>query len=158
MKHQGQTFALPSGATLHMSRPAFQAAGHLQKTLARAFGAAPLTADEMKATLESLKAAPSTGGGLLQRALMVVASDDVERALFACLETALYQPAGSENRLKVDRALFDHPDYADAARADYYPIMYRAVEVAVKPFLGALASMYTEFRRKVDASRASTPA
>lgn len=154
-KASGSSFALPSGATLHLSRPSFAAASQLRGALARAFGAAPLRPEEMKATLASLKENPSAGGALFQRALNLVASSEVEDALFRCLEWGLYQPPDGEDRVKVDRGLFDHPQYGDAARADLYPMFYHAAEVAVKPFLLPLVSMYKEFQRKGAAAPAS---
>ena len=146
-KVAAQTHTLPSGATLHMSRPGFAAASNLRNALARALGAAPLRPDEMKVTLDTLKEEPSTGGALLQRALMAAASPEVEEAVFSVLGWARYQPADSSDILPVNRALFDHPVHGDAARADYYPICYRAVEVAVRPFLGALVSMYEDWKK-----------
>lgn len=154
-------FPLPSGATLHMGRPAFADAGRLRNALARAAMAKPPTPDEMKAGLDSLKTNPAAGGALLQRVLSVVASEEVEACLFSCLRVASYQPSGANARLKVTPELFDHEQFGDAARTDYYPIFYRAAEVAVMPFLGALVSMYKEYLSKsanAPASRSTSEA
>lgn len=154
-KDQAKKFILPSGATLHVSRPSYVDAAALRNSLIAAFGSAPLSADEMKVTLDQLRDAPSTGGALLQRGLKVLSSAEVERYVFACLKTALYFPAGSEDGIKVNQALFDHGEHGDAARTDYYVLCFRAAEVAVQPFLGALFSMYREFRQKIAGAPAS---
>lgn len=154
-KDQSKPYALPSGATLHLQRVPFKRADALKKALARALGATPLGPDEMKANFSVLRDNPSAGGALLQRMLQVVASDDVDQCVFAALEgSALYQPKGTVDRLKVDEDLFDHPRYGDEARGDQMSIWLRIGEVAVKPFLGALVSMYKESPK----TGASTPA
>lgn len=142
------THALPSGATLHLSLVSFKKAAALRNALVRALGGSPLQPEEMRATLAGLKSNPASGGALFQRLLSVLASSEVEAAMFVCLEAGLYQPAGSPDRLPVDEALFDHPKHALAARGDMYPMYYRVVEVAVLPFLGTLVSMYSAFKAK----------
>lgn len=154
-KDTTKPFVLSSGATLHMGRPAFADAGRLRNALAHAAGAQPLTPEEMKTTLAGLKENPSMGGAILQRVLGVVASEEVEAAVFACLRVASYQPAGSNVKIKVTPDLFNDERFGDDARKDYYPICYRAVEVAVVPFLGALVSMFTEYQKKAAAGLAS---
>lgn len=156
VKNKEKAFKLPSGATLYFSRPGYQASADFRNALTRAFGAMPVKEEEMKATLSGLKENPSTGGALIQRALHTVSSEDVDAALFGVFTWALYGPADSDNRLKVNKGLFDDPEHGDAARADFYPMAYCAVEVAVLPFLGPLVSMYMEFLKKVGAGRAST--
>lgn len=148
---------LPSGATLHLGRIPFKACGELRNALARAAAAQPFTPDELKAGFAKLKEDPSAGGALLQRVLGVVASVEVEACLFACLQSASYQPKGSNARVKVTRELFDQEPFADEARADYYPICSRVAEVALKPFLGALASMFKEYLKRVAPAPASPP-
>lgn len=156
-KDRTKPFTLPSGAVLHVGRPAFADAGRLRNAIARAAGAKPLSADEMKVGFSQLSENPSAGGALLQRALTVISSDEVERCLFECLQSASYQPKGSNARIKVNPELFDDERFGDDARKDYYPICARAVEVAVGPFLGPLVSMYMEFLKKVGQSLASQP-
>lgn len=137
---------LPSGATLHLGRPPFKAAGELRNALARAASGRPFTPEELKLGLETLKQDPSAGGALISRFLAAVASEQVEGALFACLTQATYEPKTAPGaRLKVTPELFDDEKFGDAARADYYPICFRAAEAAVGPFLGALVSMYKAF-------------
>lgn len=141
-----KTHSLPSGATLHLGRPPFAAAGRLRNALARVAGQRPLSPEEMKAGLAELKANPSAGGLVLQRVLQVLASEEVEAATFACLEQATYEPQGHPGvRIKVNAALFDHALFGDAARQDYYPICLKAGEAAVMPFLGTLFSAYTAY-------------
>lgn len=147
---------LPSGATLHLGRPSFAAAGRLRNALARAAGQRPISPDEMKAGFDTLKENPSAGGALVQRLLNVLASEDVEAAVFACLEQATYEPKDSQGaRLKVNAELFDHEQFGDDARVDYYPICLKAGEAAVKPFLGALLSAYSAYLTKATPSRES---
>jgi hypothetical protein len=154
-KDQSQSFVLPSGATMHISRPSFADASRLRNALARAFSSAPLSADEMKSTIKTLKENPAAGGALFQRVLNVVSSQEVEAALFEVLGVALYQPKGSADRLPINHGLFDDPKYADEARIDFYVICYRAAEVAVKPFLGAIVSMFSEFQKKAGSTHES---
>ncbi len=141
-------FALPSGATLHIQRPAFADASRLRNAIARALSASPLKPEEMKLTLETLKDAPSEGGALISRLLTLVSSETVEDAIFACLAQSTYQPKGTPARIKITRELFDDERFGDDARVDMYPMFGRVAEVAIKPFLGALVSMYMEFRKK----------
>jgi hypothetical protein len=138
---------LPSGAVLHLGRPSFAAAGRLRNALARAASTRPLSTDEMKLGLSELKDNPSAGGALVSRMLSVLASEDVELAVFECLKQATYQPKGQDEtvRLKVAPELFDHERFGDDARVDYYPICLKAGEAAVKPFLGALVSAFSGF-------------
>lgn len=152
-KDSTKPYKLPSGGTLHMGRPAFKACGELRNALARAAAGRPFTPEEMKLGLESLKENPSAGGALVSRVLAAVASDQVEAALFVCLEQASYEPKGApQARIKVNPDLFDDENFGDMARVDYYPICFRAAEVAVGPFLGALVSMYKAYLAKKDAS------
>lgn len=140
---------LPSGAVLHLGRPPFAAASRLRNALARAAGSKPLTPEEMKLGLADLKMDPSAGGALLQRLLQVVASEDVEAALFACLVQATYEPAGATGlRLKINHDLLDHAAFGDGARSDLYPIFWKAGEAAIKPFLGAPVSTYLASLKK----------
>lgn len=148
-KDATQKHVLPSGATLHLGRPPFAAAGRLRNALARAAGQRPLTPEEMKLGMETLRSNPSAGGALVQRLLNVLSSEDVESAVFACLEQATYEPKDVVNaRIKVNPELFDHAQFGDAARIDMYPIFLKAGEAAVKPFLGALLAAYTAFLNK----------
>lgn len=154
-KDRTKAFTMPSGAVLHMGRPLYADAGRLRNALARAAGAMPLSADEMKTGMQQLKDNPSAGGALLQRIMGVVASEEVEGAIFDCLRVASYQPQGSNARIKMNRELLDDEQFGDAARQDLYPIFYRVVEVAVLPFLGALVSMYTAYLKKAASAPAS---
>lgn len=149
---------LPSGATLHLGRPPFAAAGELRNALFRAAGGRPFSPDEMKLGLHDLAANPSAGGALLQRLLSVLASPDVEDAVFGCLVQASYEPAGApEARVKVNRELLDHPSFGDGAREDFYPICQKAGEAALRPFFGALLSAFTAFQATRAGSQKSTP-
>lgn len=158
MKDVSKGHVLPSGATLHVNRPAFAAAGQLRNAVARALSATPISAEEMKTTFDDLKGDPSKGGALLQRILGLASSEAVEEAIFECLKPSAYQPKGSAARVKVDRALFDDETFGDGAREDYYAICFRAAEVAIKPFLAPLASSFAGFQAKLAAARGSTSA
>ncbi len=144
---------LPSGATLHLGRPPFKACAELRNALARAASGRPFTAEEMKLGLDTLKENPSAGGALVSRVLAALSSEQVEGALFACLDQASYEPKAAPGaRLKVNPELLDHETFGDVAREDLYVIYFRAGEAAVGPFLGALVSMYTEFLKKKEAA------
>lgn len=149
---------LPSGAVLHLGRPPFAAAARLRNALARAAAGKPLSQEEMKIGLDELKANPSAGGALVSRMLSVMASEEVEAAVFGCLVQASYQPKGQPEgvRLKVNPELFDHQDFGDDARTDYYPICLKAGEAAVKPFLGALVSAFSGFLKTKGKAPASS--
>ncbi len=141
--------ALPSGATLHLGRPSYGAAARLRNALARAFGAKTITPEEMKLGLEGLKENPSAGGAMVSRLLTALSSDDVEAALFACLEQATYEPKGAPGVLiKFSAVLLDHEDFGDDARTDLYPIFMKTGEAALKPFLAAIGSAYLAFLGK----------
>lgn len=156
-KNTSKPYPMPSGATLHLGRPPWKAAGELRNALARAASGRPFTAEEMKLGLDTLKESPSAGGALVQRVLTALASEQVEAALFACLTQATYEPKDAPGLLmKVTPALFDHEAYGDAARSDYYPICFRVGQEAVGPFLGPLVSMYKEFLKKGTSVPAST--
>lgn len=160
VKDRSKHFKLPSGATLHMQRPRYDAAAHLKNVLLKAGSAQPMSAEEMKQTLETLKENPEQGGALLQRVLAVVASPEVDAAMFACLVGSSYQPKGSEARIKLDQALMDDEDYGDDARGDLYSAFLHVLREAVLPFLGNLLSAWREFRQKdggAPASSATSP-
>lgn len=157
-KDATKKYALPSGATLHLGRPEFGACGRLKRAIAKTVGASPFSVEEMKTSLKDLKGDPSKGGALLQRLMALISSEEVEAAVFECLKGSTWQPKGADAaRIKVDPELFNDERFADAARADYYAICYRAAEAAVLPFLAPLVSLFGEFRAMVDAARASTP-
>lgn len=153
-----KTCMLPSGATLHLGRPPFRACADLRNALARAAAGRPFTPEEMKLGLDALKDAPSAGGALMTRILTALSSEEVETALFAALAQGTYQPKGQPDavRLKVTPDLLDHEIFGDEARVDLYPMYFRAAEVAVGPFLGALVSMYTAHLKKAAPDPAST--
>lgn len=142
LKDTTKGYPLPSGATLHLQRPSFGAASRLRNAIAKAIGDKPLSPEEMKLQFVELKSNPSQGGALLSRILSLVSSESVEECIFDCLEQSSYHPKGTPEvtRIKIDKDLFDHEKFGDDARADFYPISYRAAEVALKPFFLPLAS------------------
>lgn len=149
VKDKTQQHPLPSGAVLHLGRAPYGAAARLRNALARAAGAKALTPDEMKVGWADLKENPSAGGLLVGRLLAVLASEEIEASLFACLEQSTYEPAQAAGaRMKINANLLDHEDFGDSARLDLYPMFLKIGEAAVKPFLGALVSAYTAFLKK----------
>jgi hypothetical protein len=64
----------------------------------------------------------------------ILASDDVEAALFKCAERAIYAGA------RVTRDLFDDEKLGPQARKDYYAIVSRIIEVNVSPFFEVASS------------------
>ncbi len=144
---------LPSGAVLHLGRPPYKACADLRNALARAAGARPLTPEEMKIGFDTLKEDPSAGGALVSRLLNVLASEQVEASLFACLTQATYEPKDCAVQVKVTPALLDHADFGDDARKDLYNIFLAVGGAAVGPFLGPLISAYMDFLKKGAAAR-----
>lgn len=152
-----RTLTLPSGAILHLERIPYAAACRLKRALLGAFGAQPPSAEEMKLSLDQLKANPSAGGAILSRLVGVLASEGVDAAVLACAASALYQPKGSGDFLKVDEALFDHPEYGDVAREDQVRIWFVIGEAVMRPFLAPIVSAYLAFQAKAGNSPAGKP-
>lgn len=68
---------------------------------------------------------------------VVLSNPEVRLALYAAWDTCLYDTA------RVSKQLFDDPKLGDKARADYFEICSRVIEVNSKPFFLNLRSEST---------------
>lgn len=115
-------FTLASGAVVHVTTASFDDCNALTKAISRCAKGLPI-GDVMGMDLSVLK----------DYLVAAVASDDVERALFKCMERATYAMNGS-GPVRINKALFDDPQLGDAARQDYFEICAKVIEVDVAPF------------------------
>lgn len=58
----------------------------------------------------------------------LLSDDDVEKCVFVCATSAIYEGA------KVNRDLFDDAKLREAARGDYFEIFAKIMEVNLNPF------------------------
>ena len=111
-------YTLASGAKLHVSTASFEDANALVKALTRCAKGLAISDDPLKADI-----------GVLKDVLVeAISSDEVERALFKCMERVSYKD------IKVSKALFDDPTIGDHAREDYFEICWKTVEANCGPF------------------------
>jgi len=73
-----------------------------------------------------------TIGSLIQSALQVAVSEDVEKAIFECAKSALY------DKNKIDYDFFEPIE----TRPLYYPIMLELAKVNMQPFIEGLSSQF----------------
>ncbi len=121
-------FILTSGAKLHVSTASFDNANSLIKALARCAKGLQLKDDILKTDLAVMK----------DYLVEAVSSEDVERALFACMKKASYE------NVSVDKSLFDDPKLGDQARQDYFEICSKIIEVNSGPFFVKIFSQLKE--------------
>jgi len=113
-----QEFTLPSGAKFHVSVVPFQDAKALTKALMKSAAGIPLAQNPLEMDV-----------GVLKDALISAAtSDEVETAIFRCLERCTYES------VRVTTDLFDDPKLGDQARKDYFTMCAKVVEVNCSPF------------------------
>lgn len=144
------SLSLPSGAVLVVTVAPFIDAKRLHDailTTMRGGGLADIDLADLTKAADNPAAAAinmaKSGAAkvLLDRVMAVMASGEVSAAVFKCGERAVYRADGQEeSSRKVTPALFDDPEVGEAARKDYYAIVWRIVEVNCAPFLGALVS------------------
>ena len=96
---------------------------------------------------------------VVDKMLALASSRTVKAALFACAESAVYRPDGTEAssiQFKVGTpgyGVFDNPACMDNAREDFYDICKAIAEENLRPFGKALLSMFVAHM----GSSASTP-
>lgn len=174
----GREIPLSSGASLYVSIADWQEAKALQDALARALVSGGLTAVEVAAVFKAaqFRAVSAPGqkdqgmgtaekldvvAALTRKALELVSNKELERAIFACAEKAIYRADGtpkSSVQFKLNAAgygVFDNPICRDKARGDYYEICSTVVEENLRPFAKALSSMFAAHVEKIAASPAS---
>lgn len=179
MDDTGKPYPLPSGAVLLVTVANWGETKALHDALARAINGSGVTSLEAAAFLKAMQAraeesplasdAPDPAAAadkmeilsvLARKALEVSSSKELERAIFACAEKAVYQPNGqiiAAIQFKLDApgyGVFDNPKCREGARKDYYAICAAVVEENLAPFGEALFSVFSEHAEK----RATSPA
>ncbi len=126
-------FTLPTGAKLVVTEASYEDAIALLELLVGCMDGISLPNDIFQANVSVLK-------DLLVRAIK---SQDVKAALFKCAQRATYE------NVRVEPALFDDPKLREKARADYFLILWRIVEVNCGPFFG---KTFSELRERLKTS------
>lgn len=139
-------FNLPSGAKLHVTRAPFADAMALQTALIKSNKGVPLPNNPLNMEIGDLKDA----------VISAVASDEVREQLDKCLGRCTY------NNVRVTNDLFDDAKLGDAARQDYYVMVWHVIEVNCGPFFFHLFSKWKDLMAKrianqKSASSATTP-
>lgn len=122
---------LPSGAKLGVGPCPFGDAHRLVKAIMGSLKGADLPAEVAGVDTDDLGAAlksPALLSTLMDRILTVATSDDVERAVMACMERCTYDGE------KITRDLFDDPEVTEKIREDYYRICMEVVKANCAPF------------------------
>lgn len=130
-------FLLPGGNKFLVTPSSFEKAMALQKALLRATKGLPLAADPFQMDVSILKDA----------VVSVATSDEVEKAMFCCMESANYRDR------RVSRDLFDDPKIGEQAREDFYLMCWHTAEVNCGPFFKKTFSRL----RELAATPAVTP-
>lgn len=151
---QSQKFTLPSGAELAVSVANFGASSALLKAILKAVKDGSKDIDFKTEVAAAIKEGPAAMGGFFDRLINVAISDEVEACVFTCGEWATYKVQGQPEE-KFNRGLFDHPDFGDQAREDFYMASFRIMEVNVKPFFKAA---FSAFLKRQPAAPSSVPA
>lgn len=111
-------FTLQSGAKLQVTIASFQEAKNLLKALMKAAAGIPLGANPLDMDVTVLKDA----------LINAATSDEVEQALWVCLDRCLYEG------LRITPDLFDNAQMGAKIRKDYFAICAKVVEVNCGPF------------------------
>lgn len=153
----GQEFSLPSGAKLYVGIASFAHAKALHDAVMselRGKGVASLDVVEIQ---QAISGKSQEGlNVIVDKMLAIAASKEIESAIFACADSALYMVDGSqESSVKVSRAIFDDPKTRDSARDDFYQISAKVAEVNLRPFFKALFSMFKDHVERSAAAQKS---
>jgi hypothetical protein len=155
---QGDMVTLPSGARLFVSPSSWENAKALHDAVLREMrgkvDVAGLDLDLVRSAFEERNV--QAFSHLLDKVVGIACSKDIENAIFACAEKAIYQPGGEETSKKVSRVLFNDPDTRDQSREDYYAIAYHVAEVNLRPFVKALSSSLKALAERSTVSRGSS--
>lgn len=137
------TFKLPSGAALYVGVAPWEDIKALHDAVIeelRGKGLGTLDFSVLKAAYENRD--PNGLNHLMDKLMGVIASKQIENAIFKCGEKALYRPDGTEaSSVQVSRALFNDPKIMDKVRGDYYAIAMKIGMVNLRPFIKALFSL-----------------
>jgi hypothetical protein len=131
-------YQLASGAKLTVSQAPFVDAMALQKALLAAAKGLPMAADIMKMDVAVLK----------DVIIAAATSPEVEKALFQCAARATY------DSVRVDPDLFDDAKIGTRARADFYEIAWKIIEVNCGPFF---KTTFSRLKAALPAAPAASP-
>lgn len=133
-----QDFTLPSGAKFHVSVVPFQDAKALTKALMKSAAGIPLAQNPLEMDVTVLKDA----------LIAAATSDDVETAIFRCLERCTYED------VKVTPDLFNDVKLGEGSRKDYFTMCGKVVEVNCAPFFDqTLSTLRTYLAKKTDSPK-----
>lgn len=123
-------FNLPTGAKIQITVAPFADAHALLKAIMRSVKGMdfPQSILDTDMSLAGAMGNPQLLSKIIDKILSIAVSDEVEQALFKCMERATY------NGLKIDRRLFDDPNVTESLREDYYSICFKVIEANCKPF------------------------
>lgn len=117
-----------NGKELRITPASYKTAMSLTKAIGRALKGTSLELpDNVTAEIS-----PEKMGDIFNAILNVAISDDVEAALFACAETAVYGPTSE----KINQDFFDKVENREL----FYPIMLEIIKANVGPFFKGLSS------------------
>lgn len=144
----GREFSLSSGAVLLVSMAPFQDAKRLHNEVLRALRGTGAGELDLTALKDAFSGGKFKDGGdavnmVVDRVMTLAASEEVQAAVFKCAERAVYKADGTDqSSLKVTPALFDHGQFGERARGDFYQISMKVLEVNLGPFLAAIFSSF----------------
>ena len=109
---------LASGAKLHITVASFADALNLRKALLKCVKGLEIGEDIFEKNVTALK----------DTVISMMTSDEVEQAVFKCLERVTYEG------VKITKDLFDDPQLGEKLRADFDMICWEVVKANVMPF------------------------
>ena len=141
------TKKLESGATLEVTMASFAEAHKLLKAVAKELETVNLS---FGAKGKGLGDVLSNVGGdeaintIKNIFVRLIASEEIEAALWACMERATYALPGQTVGLKINRETFEDK----RARPDYLPVAKEVLVYTVSPFLQNLSSLFSAIAPK----------
>lgn len=128
-------FTLGSGAKLTVSIAPFQDSLDLNKAILESIKGLNLSGEFLKSNLKSFNLSEidlsdfkDLINELINKILSISTSEKVEKCIFKCAERATYE------NVRVTKDLFDDVKLGQKARADYYEICLKIIEVNCSPF------------------------
>jgi hypothetical protein len=112
---------LQSGAKLNLSLCSFDEGTKLMKAVTRELKSTPILLGDAVLNFNTIK----------NIATVLIASDEIEAALWPCMERGTY------NGLKINKDLFED----EKVRADYIPILKETLVFSLSPFLKNISSL-----------------
>ena len=121
---------LPSGAKLHITVSTFVDSHALVKAIMKSVKGLnlPQNLNDTEMSIAGAMGNPQLMATIVDKILSVAVSDEVEVALFKCMERATYE------EVKITRSIFDDLKLGEQAREDYFSICSKVIEANCKPF------------------------